>query len=118
MQIKGYLGQNTSQYRYSENENVKLLLDEAEQSYNRIIDAITNNCINEIPKDTESLLQILQIPDIQDGLFLVKDSRKIFDTIEVSQIKLVYNNITLQINPDIKFSCEQSSKDELDNANI
>jgi hypothetical protein len=67
---------------------VKLLLDEAEQSY-KIIDAITNNCINEIPNDTESLLQILQVPDIQDGLLLVKDSRKIFDTIEVSRLSSV-----------------------------
>jgi hypothetical protein len=67
---------------------VKLLLDEAEQSY-KIIDAITNNCINEISNDTESLLQILQVPDIQAGLLLVKDSRKIFDTIEVSRLSSV-----------------------------
>ena len=35
------ISQNASPYRYSVNEDGKLLLDEAEQSYNRIIDAIT-----------------------------------------------------------------------------
>jgi hypothetical protein len=107
--------QNPSRYSIDENEDEKSLLDEAEQSYNRMVDAITSNCIYGMPNDTESPSQI---PDVQDGLSLVKNSRKIFDTTEVSQINLVYNDITLQINPDTKFSCEQSSKDELDNASI
>lgn len=34
------VSQNGCQYRYIENENEKLLLDEAEQSYNRIVDVI------------------------------------------------------------------------------
>jgi hypothetical protein len=54
-----------------------------------------------------------QIPDIQDGLSLVKDSRKIFDTRELSQISLVYNSLTLQINPDIKISNERSSETDV-----
>ena len=46
--------QNASQYSYSEDEDEKLLLDEAEQSYNTVVDAITNHCINAMPNDTES----------------------------------------------------------------
>jgi hypothetical protein len=59
------VGQNVSQYRNSEDENERLLLEEAEQSYNRIVDGITNRCINEIPNDTESSSQLLLVPDIQ-----------------------------------------------------
>jgi hypothetical protein len=33
------ISQNTSRYRYSEDEDKRLIIDEAEQSYNRIIDA-------------------------------------------------------------------------------
>jgi transcription termination factor NusB len=107
--------QDASLYGFGEDENEKLLLDEAVHSFNRIVNAITNNCINKMSSDTKSPSQI---PDIQGGLLLVKDSRKIFDTRELSQINLVYNDITLQINSDTIFSCEQSSKDELDNARI
>ncbi|MGB7661755.1 MAG: hypothetical protein WBL67_03380, partial [Nitrososphaeraceae archaeon] len=56
------ISQNSSQYRYSEDEDEKILLDEAEQSYNRIVNAITNTCINEMPNNTESSSQILQVP--------------------------------------------------------
>jgi hypothetical protein len=51
--------------------------------------------MNGIPSDTKPPSQILQIPDIQDSL--VKDSRKIFDTRDLSKINLVYNNITFQV---------------------
>lgn len=44
--------------QYSENEDEKFLLDGAEQSYNRIIDAITNNCINGMQNETESLYHL------------------------------------------------------------
>jgi hypothetical protein len=37
----------------------------------------------------------------------------IFDTGELSQISLVYNDITLQINPDIKISNERSSETDV-----
>ena len=87
-------GQDASLYDFGEDENEKLLLDEAEQSFNRIVNAITNNCINKMPSDIKSPSRI---PDLQDGLSLVKDSRKIFDTRELSQINLVYNDITLQV---------------------
>jgi hypothetical protein len=33
-----------------------------------MIDAIANRCINEIPNDTESTSQVLQLPVTQDGL--------------------------------------------------
>jgi len=102
--------QDDSLYGFGQDENEKLLLDEAEHSFNRIVNAITNNCINKMPSDTKSPPQI---PDIQDGLSLVKDSRKIFDTRELSQNNLVYNDITLQINPDIKISNERSSETDV-----
>ena len=38
------IGQHASQYNGNEDE--KLLLDEAEHSYEKMADAITNNCIN------------------------------------------------------------------------
>lgn len=47
------INQNASPYRYSMNEDEKILFDEGEQSYNKIIDAITNNCINEMQNETE-----------------------------------------------------------------
>jgi DNA polymerase III delta prime subunit len=105
--LQSSINHNTSQNRYSENENVKLLLDEAEQSYNKIIDAITNNCINEIPKDTESLLQILQVPDVQDGLSSVCDNHEILDTGDLSQVNFVYNDITFRVYPDPKILNER-----------
>lgn len=48
-------------YGIGENDNEKLLLDEAERSYTRMVDAITNNYINGIPANTESASQILQL---------------------------------------------------------
>lgn len=98
--LQRILNNNRSQYRNSENENEKLLLDEAEQVYNRIVDAITNNCINWMSHDTESSSQILQVPKTQVGLSSVGGgNRKIFDTRDLSQVNLVYNNITFQVYP-------------------
>jgi hypothetical protein len=37
---------------YAEDE--KLLIDDAEEAYNSMMDAITNRCINEVPNDAES----------------------------------------------------------------
>lgn len=59
------ISQNASMYEYNENEGEKWLLDEAEQSYNRIVDAITNHCIDGMPNDVESPSQISQVPDMQ-----------------------------------------------------
>ena len=50
------------------NEDEKILLDEAEQSYNKTVNAITNTCINEMRNNTESSSQILQILDINDDM--------------------------------------------------
>ncbi len=116
----------TSQYRYSENEDEKLLLDEAEQSYSRIVNAITNTCINEMPNNIESSSQILQVPDVNDNrLSSVEDTYKILDTRDLSQINLTYNNITFQVYPDSGFTNEQRSetqtrpsKNELDRYNF
>jgi hypothetical protein len=36
-------------------EDEKLLIDDAEEAYNSMMDAITNRCINEVPNDAESL---------------------------------------------------------------
>jgi hypothetical protein len=105
------ISQNSSQYRYSENEDEKLLLDEAEQSYNRIANAITNRCINEMPNNTESSSQILQVPDVNDDrLSAVQDTYKILDARDLSQINLTYNNITFQVYPDSGFTNEQRSE--------
>jgi hypothetical protein len=120
------ISQNSSQYRYGENEDEKLLLDEAEQSYNRIANAITNTCINEMPNNTESSSQILQVPDVNDDrLSAVQDTYKILDTRDLSQINLTYNNITFQVYPDSGFTNEQRSetqtrpsKNELDRYNF
>jgi hypothetical protein len=51
--------QDANLYAFGEDE--KLLLDEAEQSYNKIADSIANKCINEIHTDA----QTLQVPDTQ-----------------------------------------------------
>jgi hypothetical protein len=83
--------QDASLYDFGENENEKLLLDEAEQSYNRMVDAITSNCINGIPNDTESPSQILS--NIQDSKLSVGNSREIFDTKDLSELNFVYNDI-------------------------
>jgi hypothetical protein len=63
--LESSFSQNPSRYSIGENEDEKSLLDEAEQSYNRMVDAITSNCINGMPNDTESPSQILS--DIQNS---------------------------------------------------
>jgi hypothetical protein len=91
--------------REFEDDNEKRLLDEAEQSYNRIVDAITNNCINGMPNNTESLSPISQVP----GVHGIGGSSKIFDTRNLSQVNFVYNNITFQVHPGPKISNESYS---------
>jgi hypothetical protein len=99
------ISQNVNQYRYNEHEDEKLLLDEAEQLYNRIVDAITNHCIDGMPNDAESPSQISQVPDVQG----IGGSSKIFDTRDLSQVNFVYNNITFQVHPGPKISNESYS---------
>jgi hypothetical protein len=106
------ISQDANQYGYSEDE--KLLLDEAEQSYNRILDAITNQCINGMTKDTESSSQILQVPCMQDVLPSVgRDNHEILDTRDLSQINFVYNDITFQIYSDPKASNQRSGRTDI-----
>jgi hypothetical protein len=103
-----------SQYRYSENEDEKLLLEEAEQSYNRIIDAITNNCINGMQNETESLYHSPQVLDANDSISSVAGNHKIFDTRNLSQVNFVYNNVTFQLSSNSKITNEKSTCNETD----
>src|ERR671919_2174818 len=110
--------QNPSRYSIGENEDEKLLLDEAEQAYNSMIDAIANRCINEVPNNTESLSPVLQLPIIQDE----ESNHEIMDTRDLSQVDFVYNDITFQVYPTLKITNERSSatdmlpiEDDLDN---
>src|ERR671918_601767 len=115
---QSHVSQNPSRYGYSENEDEQLLLDEAEQAYNSMIDAIANWCINEVPNDTESLSPVLPLPIIQDE----ESNHEIMDTRDLSQVDFVYNDITFQVYPTLKITNERSSatdmlpiEDELDN---
>jgi hypothetical protein len=112
------VSQNQSRYGYSENEDEKLLLDDAEQAYNSMIDAIANRCINEVVNDTESLSPVLPLPIIQDE----GSNHEIMDTRDLSQVDFVYNDITFQVYPTLKITNERSSatdmlpiEDDLDN---
>jgi len=106
-------------YRYEgEDAIAKLLLDEAEQLFNRLVDAVTNRCINWIPSDKESSSQILPLPIIQDG-----GSK--MDARNLSGLNFVYNDITLQMFPTLKISNDRSNRidtlpmeDELDNTSF
>jgi hypothetical protein len=71
--------------------------------YKKTLDAITNNCINGMPGDAELSSDLFQVVDIQDEPASAKgDNRKIFDTRDLSQVNLVYNDITLQVYPEPK----------------
>ena len=70
-----------------------------------------------MPKDT----QTLHIPSIQDCPPKVEGNHNIFDTRDLSQVNLVYNNITFQLHPGSNITNETSSdsdgrprKDNLD----
>ena len=98
--------QEPSLYGFSENEIEKVLLDEAEQSYNRFVNAVTNNCINKMPSDTKSSSQVLPLPIIQDG----RSNHEILDTGNLSEVNFVYNDITFQIYPDSELTNERNSE--------
>lgn len=72
-----------------------------------MVDAITNNCINEMPNDTESSSPISQVPDIHDSLTSVGYNHKIFDTRDLSKVNFAYNDITFQVCPSPKISNER-----------
>src|SRR5919106_594150 len=112
------VSQNQSRNGYGENEDEKLLLDEAERAYNSMMDAITSRCINEVPNDTESLSPVLPLPIIQDE----ESNHEILDTGNLSEVNFVHNDITLQVYPTLKITNERSSgtdmlpiEDDLDN---
>ena len=96
------ISQNVNQYRYNELEDEKLLLDEAEESYNRIVDSITNSCINGIPTAIDSAPRIPQVLGVNDGLSSVAGNHEIFDTRDLSQVNFVYNDVTFQVYPGLK----------------
>jgi len=107
-------------YGYGDEEDAiaKLLLDEAELLFNRLVDAVTNRSINCIPNDKESSWQILPLPIVQDG-------RSKMDTRNLSEFNFVYNDITLQVFPTLKISNNYSNRtdtlpreDELDNTSF
>src|ERR671911_1177150 len=98
--------QEPSLYGFSENEIEKVLLDEAEQSYNRLVNAVTNNCINKMPSDTKSSSQVLPLPIIQDG----RSNHEILDTGNLSEVNFVYNDITFQIYPGCELTNERNSE--------
>ena len=93
------------QSRYGENGDEKLLLDEAEQSYNRIANAITNTCINEIANNTESSSPMLQASHEQD----IGSNREIYDTRNLPQVNFVYYDFTFQVYPNPKITNERST---------
>ena len=98
--------QDASLYGFSENEIEKELLDEAEQSYNRFVNAVTNNCINKMPSDSRSSSQVLPLPIIQDG----RGNHEILDTGNLSEVNFVYNDFTFQIYPDSELTNERNSE--------
>ena len=106
------ISQRTSPYEDSDDE--KLLLHEAEQSYNRIIDAITSNCINEMQFETEPLYHSRQVSDLNDGLSSVEGNHKIYDTRNLSQVNFVYNNVTFQVCSNSKITKEKNTYNEMD----
>ncbi|MGH9974951.1 MAG: hypothetical protein ACRD8Z_03825, partial [Nitrososphaeraceae archaeon] len=99
---QSHVSQNPSRNRYGENEDERLLLDDAEQAYNSMMDVIVNRCINEVPNDTTSLSPVLPLPIIQADPSPVAGNDVILDSGELSHINFVYNNITFQVYPEPK----------------
>jgi hypothetical protein len=65
-----------------------------------MVDAVTKNCINGIPTNTESESEILQLPVIQDG----GNNHEILDTRDLSQVNFLYNDIIFEIYPGLEIS--------------
>ena len=100
--------------QYEDSEDEKFLLHEAEQSYNRMIDVITNNCINGMQNETEPLYHSPQVLDVNDGLSSVAGDHKIYDTRNLSQVNFVYNNVTFQVCSNSKITKEKNTYNEMD----
>jgi hypothetical protein len=65
-----------------------LLLDEAEQLYIRIVEALMSKCMNEITNDTGSVTPLLRLPDILPNHF----TQVVSDTCERECDKQIYLN--------------------------
>jgi hypothetical protein len=106
------IGQDVNKYIYNENKDEKFLLDEAEQTYNSIVDGIANQCINGIvTNDTElswtpSLSPLLQASNVQGTTI---GNREIFDTKDLTQVNFVYKDITFQVCPSPKVTNGRST---------
>jgi hypothetical protein len=121
--------EQSSHYEYNEDPVEKLLLDEAEQLYNKIVEAYANKCINEITNDTESssqTSQILQVPDVQHGLSTDEGYHTSANASlgEIS-INSVLNDFALQICHSLNITNERNSgtavrlrEDESDTCNF
>lgn len=69
--------------------------------------AITNHCINQIPKisndtdtDTPGTFQVA-------GIQGIKSKNEVFDTRDLSEINLSYNIITFHVHPFLKITNEK-----------
>ncbi len=56
---------NPSRDGNNEDTPEKILLDEAEQVFSKLIDNITGKCVNEISNDTKSISQTEQVSSLQ-----------------------------------------------------
>jgi transposase len=113
------ISQNASHYGYGEDKT--LLLDEAEQIYNNIVNVIANRCINEVSSNyMKSPSQTLQVPGTPEGLSPLQDRSKIFDSRDLSQVNFIYNDITFQVYPDLKITNEneKNTSNEMDDSLI
>ena len=60
--------QHPNSFGYNKDSLEKLLLDEAEPFYIRIVEAFVGKCISEITIDSKPSSDVLPTSDIQDGL--------------------------------------------------
>jgi hypothetical protein len=108
-----HMSQSLSSHGYAEDEDEKLLLDDAEEVYNSMMDAIANRCINEvpnIPNDTGLPFETFQVGGIQG----IENKNEIFDTKDLSEINLSYNNITIHVYPFPKITNGKNMPNEMD----
>jgi predicted transcriptional regulator len=54
-----------ARFSYSNDSLENLIMEEAEQCYNRLVEAYADKCINDIPYDAESLAPAYNVPSIQ-----------------------------------------------------
>lgn len=117
--------QHPNQFGYNEDSLERLLLDEAEQSYNRFAEVLTGKCMNDITNDTESLTLMSQLPARQP----TPSTSTIPDTSEgeISIRPAIMNNFALEIcrhnsnianEPSSGTDVQLRKKDESDTCNF